>query len=288
MIPEALARQNSLAPLLASLAAVVAKPGALPEPVLRAALQVLGQRVQVPLSGPTAQALETAIAKSGVYLEAGLAKGAPAADLKSSLVALKGALATWLGGNPVPVTAAQQAAPPLRGMPPRVEAPDLPPLPEVPREAARALHGQADAALSRVKLMQLASLPDTDPTRPTPSELRMEVPFLIGQEVVMAQFQVFRDSARRQAESKRGWTMRFAMNFATSGEVGAEVGLFGRSVNVALWAADPATAASLEAALPELAPALAAIGLEPGAVRVRAQPPETPKPASGQYLDSRR
>jgi RNA polymerase sigma-70 factor (ECF subfamily) len=30
------------------------------------------------------------------------------------------------------------------------------------------------------------------------------------------------------------------------------------------------------------------LGLEPGAVRVRGLPPETPKPASGHYLDSRR
>jgi hypothetical protein len=288
MIPEAMARQNSIAPLLASLATIVAGPGALPEPVLRAALQVLGQRVQLPASGPTAQLIESAVAKSGVYLEAGLAKGAPAADLKSGLVALKGALATWLGGNPAPVTPAQQAAPPLRGMPPRAEAIDLPPLPDVPRDAARALHSQADAALSRVKLMQLASLPDADPTRPATPELRMELPFLIGHELVIAQFQVLRDGARGKSEGKRGWTMRFAMNFSGTGEVGAEVGLLGRSVNVALWAADPETAASLEAALPELAPALAAIGLDPGAVRVRSLPPEAPKPASGQYVDSRR
>jgi hypothetical protein len=288
MIPEALARQNSIAPLLASLAAVVAKPGALPEPVLRAALQVLGQRVQIPASGPAAEILESAVAKSGVYLEAALAKGTPAPDLKSGLIALKGALATLLGGNPAPVTAAQQAAPPLRGMPPRAELPDIPALPDAPLKAARALHSQADAALSRVKLMQLASLPDADPIRAQTPELRLEVPFLIGQELVMAQFQVFRDAARRQSEGKRGWTMRFAMNFAATGEVGAEVGLLGRSVNVALWAADPDTAASLEAALPALAPALASIGLEPGAVRIRALPPETPKPASGQYLDSRR
>ncbi|MEO7221222.1 MAG: flagellar hook-length control protein FliK [Devosia sp.] len=289
MMPEAMARQNSIAPLLVSLAAILTRPDALPEPVLRAALQVLGQRVLLSSSGPTAQMLETAIAKSGVYLEAVLSKGAvPSADLKSGLVALKGALASWLGGNPAPVTQAQQVTPPLRGMPPRVEAVDLPPLPDAPREVARALHSQADAALSRVKLMQLASLPDADLVRAAPQELRTEVPFLIGQELVMAQFQVLRDGARRKSEGKRGWTMRFAMNFAAGGEVGAEIGLLGRSVNVALWAADPDTAAGLEAALPELAPALAALGLEPGAVRVRSLPPDTPKPASGQYLDSRR
>lgn len=288
MVPEALARQNSVAPLLASLAAVLGKPSTLPEPVLRAALQVLGARVQMPVNGPTAEQLQAAVAKSGLYLEAALAKGAaPAGDLKSGLVALKGALAAFLGGNPAPVEAAKQAAPPLRGMPPRAESLDLPPLPDAPREAGRTLHSQADAALSRVKLMQFASLPDADPARPLAPELRMEVPFLIGHELVMAQFQVTRDSTRRQAEGKRGWTMRFAMNFASAGEVGAEVGLFGRSVNVALWAADPDTAADLEAALPELAPALAALGLEPGGVRVRPVPHEPPPAASGQYLDSR-
>ena len=287
MVPEALARQNSMAPLLASLATIVAKPGALPEPVLRAALQVLGQRVQLPPSGPTAQRIETAVAKSGVYLEAALAKGVPAADLKSGLVALKGALATWLGGNPAPVTPARQVAPPLRGMPPRAEPLDVPPLPDAPREAARALHSQADAALSRIKLMQFASLPDGDTVRSATPELRMEVPFLLGQQLVMAQFQVTRDAARHKGEGKRGWTMRFAMHLPADGEVGAEVGLLGRSVNVALWAADSETSARLEAALPELAPALSALGLEPGAVRVRGVP-EASRPASGQYLDSRR
>lgn len=287
MIPEAMARQNSLAPLLASLAAAIARPGALPEPVLRSALQVLGQRVAMPDAGPTGQLLAGAIAKSGVFLEAALARGTPqAADLKSALVALKGAVAVWLGGNPAPVSPARQVPPPLRGMPPRADAPVVPPLPETAPEMARLLHGQADSALSRMKLMQLASLPDADPARGQMPELRTEIPFLIGSELVMAQFQVFRDGARHKAEGKRGWTMRFAMSFKASGEVGAEVGLLGRSVSVALWAADPQTAARLESALPELAPALASLGLETGAVRVRQLPPQANGPGVGSYLDS--
>lgn len=289
MVPEALARQNTITPLLASLAAIVAKPGALPEPVLRAALQVLGQRVQLPPNGPTADLIKTAIEKSGVFLEAGLAKTAnPAADMKSALVALRSSLATWLGGNPAPVQAAGQAAPPLRGLPPRAEQPVLAPLPEPGRETARTLHHQADAALSRVKLMQLASLPDADPARPAPPELRMEVPFLIGGETVLAQFQIFRDGTRKRTDGKRGWTMRFAMNFATTGEVGAEIGLLGQHVSVALWAAERETHDRLEAALPELAPALAALGLDPGAIRLRAAPPEPEAPRAGHYLDSLR
>jgi hypothetical protein len=288
MVPEAMARQNSLAPLLSSLATLAARPAGVPEPVLRAAVQLLAQRVPVPPSGPTAQMLEATLAKSGVFLEAGLAKGAPAADVKSALVALRGAAATWLGGNPAPVTPTQQPVPPLRGLPPRAEPADLPPLPEAPREAARAIHTQADSALSRVKLMQMASLPDADPARAPVPELRMEVPFLVGQQVVMAQFQVLRDREQQRSDGKRGWTMRFAMNFAEAGEIGAEVGLLGQSVNVALWAADPETAADLEAALPELAPALAALGLDPGAVRVRSAPAEPARASSGHFVDSRR
>ena len=42
----------------------------------------------------------------------------------------------------------------------------------------------------------------------------------------------------------------------------------------------------LEAALPELAPALAALGLDPGAIRLRGEPPEPETPPSGRYLDS--
>jgi hypothetical protein len=287
MIPEALARQNSIAPLMASLAAAVARPGALPEPVLRASLQVLGQRVQLPPNGPTADLLKTALEKSGTFLEASLAKGtALPADMKSALLALRSSLATWLGDNPAPVHATQQAAPPLRGMPPRAAQPDLQLLPETPREAARALHQQADAAVSRVKLLQLASLPDADPIRPAIPELRMEVPFLVGSELVMAQFQVFRDGTRKRADGKRGWTMRFAMNFSGTGEVGAEVGLIGRSVSVALWAAERDTAERLEASLPQLGPALAALGLEAGSIRIRSAPADADPPPSGHYLDS--
>lgn len=286
MVPEALARQNSLAPLLTTLAASVARTGALPEPVMRAALQVLAQRVPVSPNGPTAQTIAAAVAKSGLYLEAGLARGVAQPDMKAGLVALKGALANWLGGNPAPLNPVRQAAPPLRGMPPRAELPDQPLLPDMPREAGRLLHSQADAALSRVKLMQFASLPDADPTRNPVPELRMELPFLIGNELVMAQLQVFRDGARQKAEQKRGWTMRFAVNFSGSGEVGAEIGLLGRTVSVALWAADRDMAERLNAALPDLAPALAGLGLEAGAIRVRNLPPDAPKPASGHFVDS--
>lgn len=287
MVPEAMARQNSAGPLLVSLAAVVQRAGVLPEPVLRAALGVLAQRIVVADGKVVAAELERAVAKSGVYLEAALAKAVPQpADGKAALLNLREALGKWLGETPAPLPARDAAPPPLRGLPLRATAADLPPLPDAPRDLARALHGQADAAVSRTKLMQMASLPDADPARPANTALRMELPFLIGHELVMAQIQISREGTRREAERKRGWTMRFALNFSATGEVGAEVGLLGKAVNVALWAAEPETAKAMQAALPELATALEAIGLDPGAIRIRQGAPEAAKPASGRLLDS--
>ena len=259
MLPEALAKQDSAAPLLAALAAAVERPNLLPEPILRAALGVLAQRIVVADGTLPAAMLEAAVAKSGVLLEANLAKAElQPGDAKAGLLALRSALARFLGETPVPA----------------------------PRDAVRALHGQTDAAVSRIKLMQLASLPDADPARPSAPTLRMELPFLIGHELVMAQLQISRDGARREAERKRGWTMRFALNFSATGEVGAEVGLLGKAVNVALWAVEPATAEALNEALPELATALSAIGLNPGAMRIRQGVPEPERPPSGRLLDS--
>jgi hypothetical protein len=70
--------------------------------------------------------------------------------------------------------------------------------------------------------------------------------------------------------------------------VGAEIGLLGKSVNVALWAEEPALAADIEAMLPELAPALTRLGLEPGAIRIRHGAPTAPPPGAGSLVDSRR
>jgi hypothetical protein len=288
LLPEALARQDSPAPLLQSLAALVQKPSIFPEPVLRAALGVLAQRIVVTAGRVEAADLERAVQRSGLGLEATLAKGdaAAPADAKAGLLALRAALAKWLGEGPPAATARDTAPPPLRGLPLRAPAIEAPPLPDAPRDALRAVHSQADAAVSRLKLMQLASLPDTDPARPSQPALRLELPLLIGHELVMAQLQVSRDGTRREAERKRGWTMRFALNFSATGEVGAEVGLLGKGVNVALWAAEPETAEAMQEALPELGVALEAIGLKPGALRIRQGTPQPEKPASGRLVDS--
>ena len=288
MAPEAMAKQNSVAPLLQSLAAVVAQPARLPEPIVNAALQVLAQRIVAPAGKVQAPDIEKAVARSGVFLEAALAAAAPVrGDAKAALLNLRAVLEKFLGGTPPTNPPAQRESPPLRELPPRAMATEPLPLPDAPRDLARALHSQTDAAISRVKLGQLAALPDApNSARPSQPELRMELPFLIGQELVMAQLQIAQDGRRHESNRKRGWTMRFAMNFSQTGEVGAEVGLLGKSVNVALWAAEPETAEALNAALPDLARALEALGLDPGAVRIRSGEPEPRKIAAGHFVDA--
>src|SRR5690606_25704376 len=142
---------------------------------------------------------------------------------------------------------------------PRAIRAEPPTLPEAatPREAGRALLHQTDAALSRLKLTQLASAP-SDAARAAAlpaADFTVELPMLLGHELSIAQLQVQRDGGGgRNRKAERGWRVRFAVGFAAIGEVGAQVALTGRTVSVTLWADEPATADALEEMLPELAP----------------------------------
>ena len=153
------------------------------------------------------------------------------------------------------------------------------------REIGRALHSHTDAALSRIKLLQLASLPDAQAVVAA-KEWTVEVPLLLGQQMAMMQFQISGNGGGKARERKRGWQMRFAVNLSEIGEVGAEIGLNEKSVSVSLWADNPDTAEVLREMLPELAESLASIGLDPGAVLCRTGAPVEAKPASSHLIDS--
>ncbi len=121
--PEALAvsqavqtsapRQASLAPLFANLPVIVASKD-VPQQVQSAATQLLATRPPLD-SALTAGDLRQAFQKSGLFLEATLARGAaPAAgtpDLKAALVVFKQVLTTWLGQTG-PVAQSPLPAPP--------------------------------------------------------------------------------------------------------------------------------------------------------------------------------
>lgn len=295
---QAAARQDSMAPLLQNLSMLQGRLGELPRPVSEAALRLLAGRINLDRGVPTADGLKQAVLRSGIFLEALAKPGAPTlppqTDAKASLLQLRGALAAWLGEETAPVApATRRPQPPARGAQPRGLRSEPPTLPETAsaKEAGRTLLGQTEAAISRVRLLQLASLPQDNSravnTGPAaPAEWRLEIPLLLGHELAMAQLQITRDGKGRGERRERGWRMAISLNFSALGEVGAQVSLFGTSASVMIWAEDEGIAAALAEMLPELAPALTAKGLNVGSVRVRQGRPKEAQAPSGQLLDS--
>ncbi|MDC9823118.1 flagellar hook-length control protein FliK [Devosia sp. ZB163] len=290
---QAAARQDSLAPLLAKAASVLAAPAAaasFPRPVIEAVVRLLAVRVDLNRAPLDGKALKEAVLKAGVLSAPAPSQG----NARSALLALRSAALGFLGGEVEPVApVGSRPPPPLKGEPPRAPEPRLalPQLGEEPAETVRQLLGHTDSALSRLKLLQHASSPpDARPGAAALAspELRVEIPLQLGAETGILQLLVERDGRRKATPRERGWRMRFALNFSATGEVGAEIALFGRAANIGLWAAEPATAAALEAMLPELAPALARRGLEVTGLHVRRGAPRRQSAAPGQLLDSAR
>jgi hypothetical protein len=281
---QAVTRQQSATPLVARLAAVIARPD-LPPQLREAAVNVLSARVGLDAGAPDAQALRAAIEGSGIFATKG------GNDRRAALFALRAALLPLVGPHGTPGLASLRAtpAPPLAGEPPQRGEPLATATLDGDRlDVARQLLGHAEGALSRLKLLQLASQPvDQRPQTPSAAaEYRVEIPMLLRGETATVQFVIEREAREKAKPRERGWRMRFTLSFSATGDVGADVGLYGRTVNVALWADDPATSEAFATAAMELAPSLARHGISLGAVRIRRGRPVAPGRASGAILDS--
>lgn len=294
-IATSVTTQNSLAALLTSITGLSTNATQLPTGVNAVIDQILGTRINLDTDPPTAELLRDAVGRAGVFLEANLARGQSLpqvqADVKALLMLLKNALGNWLGDvDPQQHLQGKKPPPPSQGNTPRAQVPDPPPLPNPAnaREAGRQLHAQTDAALSRLKLFQLASLPE-GAARGNPAaaqEWNFELPFTLGNQTSMAQFQISRDAEGDAEDGIRGWQMVFAMNFNVIGEVGAKVSLRSRRTGVMLWAENDETAEVLSETLPELTTSLEALGLEVGAMHVRRGAPEQKPAPVGGFVDS--
>ncbi len=273
---QAADKQTSMAPLFANLAAVTqqAESGLradLPADLLGLARTILGLR----LDGDkpvTAQALKTAMAQSGIFLETSLAAGEPVnetTDLKAALGLLKSHL-----GEPPEAVQPRERQPheriPVRGGPvhgqPAVPAslsPDSP-TPDV----LRTLHDQSDSSLARLTLTQATALPDArDPTAPPrpdqPQQFTVEIPIRYQGETTIAQMQVSRDAPEGRAspsgkQEPRQWTMRFSMDCEPIGPVHAAIRLLNDQVGIRLWAERPQTVQTFTTLAPMLEQAMAA------------------------------
>ncbi len=116
-------RQASLSPLFANLPVIVASKS-VPAQVQSAASELLAARTSLD-SGLTADHLRQAFQKSGLFLEATLARGAAPAgapDLKAALVVFKQVLTSWLGPTTPAAQSSSAASPPAATAQPPVLA----------------------------------------------------------------------------------------------------------------------------------------------------------------------
>jgi hypothetical protein len=195
----AAARQTGLAPIFAEAAALAAAPDlpTLPTPVRVALAQITALPAR--LIVPSAENLQQAVARSGIFFEARLAAGGAEAaaagnqDVKALLLGLRQALTVWLGEerNALPASAlpagaspsivprndaaatqqphatavttdAQVPPPPYRGASTQGQPPAVATIaPEATAlDIGAALFHHTDGALARQTLLQAASLPD--------------------------------------------------------------------------------------------------------------------------------
>jgi len=292
MVQQALPQQNSVVALTTALGAAMGRV-ALPQAVVKAAQQVLGQRLALDGETLDGATLQRALRESGILQESLLAAGRPAAaatDMKSALLGLRQSLVSWLGAQ-AQVDPVAQIAPPWRGVLPRArqgESP-VPDLPDGPREIGKLLLERTEGALARLRLHQSASLPD--PVTRHDTHLSFDLPVMVGGQQALLQMQIHGDAeGEAGSDSERGWQVRFAINLQGMGEVGAQISLRGKAAGVLLWTEQPETAERLSNDIAALRAELEALNLRPGAVVVRGSAPQMPAgPApSGHYLDATR
>lgn len=264
-------------------------------PDLAAAIRTLQAARATPDALKTPDGLQNAVQRSGLFLEANLAQpGAQPvpADLKAALLALKALL-----GSP--------AEPAAGGRLPATNAARLPGEVEHARpEISRAVEG----AVERLKLLQMASLPEHPEIRVTddraqPMRLALQIPLatqgpdrpptaMMGlmiehrpQANEVAPYQIEKDGSGETEAFP--WKVRIALDLEETGPVQAEIALRGQSVAVTLWAERQSMAALARDEIGTLHEALTGAAFDVFRLEVRDGRPQGKVPRTGPLLDRR-
>ncbi len=215
-------------------------------------------------------------------------QGGGKADLKSTLFLLRAVLSGFLGDEadlPQPPRAGTPPPPPRAGGQPQGQQPAQSGLPDDagPKQTARMLLSDTEAALSRIRLSQIASQPsgqsggtEASGAHGRPGQAAhwtFEIPLTVSAGTAMAQFQIFRDeegggSGYDQPEAA-GWRLHFALDLSETGAVESLVALGGQGTTVTLWAQRPDVAAALREGADELSGVLELAGIDVASVRIR-------------------
>ena len=264
-------RQQNPALLLANLAWIAQRKSGvetLPRPVVQAAAHLWHAMPEAEaLSDP--KALEAAIAKSGVFLEANLAahRGPPdprfASDLKALMLTLHRALQSY-GAKPSSThsdAAGHAPLPTARG--PLTTLPAAPAtlaVLEDPSQQLNELSRQTDGTLARLTTVQISnSAPD-----PAVQSMLIDLPVRHEDRAAVLRLKIERDGSGRR-DSGAGadsWTVEAAVDLGAIGALHAKVTLVGKRIGVQLRAESPAVVAALSQRTPELESMLAESGLE--------------------------
>lgn len=184
--------------------------------------------------------------------------------------------------------------PPVRGASPAAQAVAVASLASgaSTSEVMHRLHDDADAAIARTTLLQIASLPERTDTLAarndsTVPRWHFEIPFATPMGTAVAQFEIARDGGSGEVEAaKRVWRARFSLDVEPAGPVHAVVSLSGETTSVRMWAERPATAGQLRAGVSQLSQALSRAELKPGDIVIRdGAPPQTAAAHAGHFLD---
>jgi hypothetical protein len=263
-------RQQSPALLLANLAWIAQRKSGvetLPRSVVQAAAHLWHALPDADaLADPFA--LETAIARSGVFLEANLAshRGQPdprfATDLKTLLLTLQRALQTSGAkpSSPYPDATAHAPLPTTRG--PLTALPAAPAtlaLLDEPTQQLNELSRQADGALARLTTVQISnSAPD-----PTLQSMLIDLPVRHEDRAAILRLKIEHDgSRRRDGDGSESWTVEAAVDLGAIGALHARVTLVGKRIGVQLRAESPAIVDALSRRTGVLEAMLSESGLE--------------------------
>lgn len=263
-------RQQSPALLLANLAWIAQRKSGvetLPRSVVQSAAHLWHALPDADsLADPAA--LETAIARSGVFLEANLAahRGPPdprfASDLKTLMLTLQRALQTN-GAKPssthsdaaghAPVPTARGALTALPAAPATLAVLDE------PAQQLNELSRQVDGALARVTTVQISnSAPD-----PAVQSMLIDLPVRHEDRAAVLRLKIEHDgSRRRDGDGTESWTVEAAVDLGAIGALHAKVTLVGKRIGVQLRAESPAVVDALSRRTGELEAMLSESGLE--------------------------
>ena len=343
-IPSSIARQDSIVALFANLTGLTKKQTQnLPPEIKKLAEKIQNTKLDFDAKLPTGESLKQAIKRSGIFMEATLAKptkiptsqtpipqattkntnpiaqtqtpttqnkttksptqaatqnpvtqtpttlsNLAQSDLKALLLLFKSSLTKLTGEQTTPAKPQENRPPiPIKGTIPRTHNFNPKPVSQnqSQQNLTQTLLTQTEAALSRLRLFQITSLPEarSQSQANAAQELNLEIPFGLNGETGLIKFQISRDDTKALRQGDNGWQLQFAMNLSNLGEVGAAVSFRYNRVNSTIWAKQEETAITLKKMLPELNNSLAAIGLETGSINIRhgaPKPQQTPYPTN--------